>query len=127
MLVVDWVDAHWREPDEGIWEVRRPAAQFCPLPRLMAPVTVDRMARAIEDLGLKNGPSSTSSRCAPNSRQVFMKDTTPRRAIRTHRYYGSTQLDAALLLIPMVDSSALDPRVVGPSRPWRRARAGQVS
>ncbi len=54
LRIVDWVDAHWREPDEGIWEVRGPRRNFVHS-KVMAWVAVDRMARAIEDLGL-DGP-----------------------------------------------------------------------
>lgn len=52
--IVDWLEAHWREPDEGIWEVRGPKRHFVHS-KVMAWVATDRTVRAIEEMGL-DGP-----------------------------------------------------------------------
>ena len=41
---MSWVGAHWREPDEGIWEVRGGRHEFI-LSRLMGCVAMDRALR----------------------------------------------------------------------------------
>ena len=43
-LLIDWVCAHWREPDEGIWEVRGGAHEFL-YSRVMCWVAIDRGLR----------------------------------------------------------------------------------
>jgi GH15 family glucan-1,4-alpha-glucosidase len=42
--LIDWVGAHWREADEGIWETRHGAQQFL-YSRLMCWVAIDRGIR----------------------------------------------------------------------------------
>ena len=44
VALVNWVGAHWREPDEGIWEVRGGRHEFI-LSRLMCWVAMDRGIR----------------------------------------------------------------------------------
>ena len=44
LALVSWVGAHWREPDEGIWEVRGGRHEFI-LSRLMCWVAMDRALR----------------------------------------------------------------------------------
>ena len=54
LVLMDFVEQHWREPDEGIWEVRGPRRHFTHS-KVMAWVAVDRAVKAIEQHGLK-GP-----------------------------------------------------------------------
>ncbi len=42
--LIDWVCAHWREPDEGIWEVRGGRQEFL-YSRVMCWVAIDRAIR----------------------------------------------------------------------------------
>src|SRR4029450_3140277 len=58
--VSDWVEAHWREPDEGLWEVRGPRRNFVHS-KVMAWGAADRMGRGIEEFGL-DGPVGRDGR-----------------------------------------------------------------
>jgi GH15 family glucan-1,4-alpha-glucosidase len=44
LALVSWLGGHWREPDEGIWEVRGGRHEFI-LSRLMCWVAMDRALR----------------------------------------------------------------------------------
>jgi GH15 family glucan-1,4-alpha-glucosidase len=117
--LVEYVESTWREPDEGIWEVRGPRRPFTHS-RVMAWVAVDRAVKAVERFGL-DGP-------VERWRQV-------RAAIHTDvcrqgydagleafvQSYGSKLLDASLLMIPLVGFlPATDPRMLGTVRAIRR-------
>jgi len=52
--LLEWLESGWREPDNGIWEVRGPARHFTHS-KVMAWVAMDRAVRSVEDLGL-SGP-----------------------------------------------------------------------
>jgi GH15 family glucan-1,4-alpha-glucosidase len=112
LRVIDWVEAHWREPDDGLWEVRGPRRNFVHS-KVMAWVAADRMVRAIEELG-NEGPLERFRRMrAEIHEEVCREGYDPARHTFT-QYYGSTQLDAALLLIPQVGFlPPSDPRVIG--------------
>ena len=49
--LMDFVTAHWTEPDEGIWEVRGAVEHFTHS-KLMAWVAADRAVKAVEEFGL---------------------------------------------------------------------------
>lgn len=53
-VLMDFVEAKWREPDEGIWEVRGPRRYFT-YSKVMAWVAVDRVVKAVERFRLE-GP-----------------------------------------------------------------------
>jgi GH15 family glucan-1,4-alpha-glucosidase len=110
--VVDWVEAHWREPDEGLWEVRGPRRNFVHS-KVMAWVAVDRMVRMIEESGLDGLLERFKQMRADIHAEVCREGYDATRNTFT-QYYGSTQLDAALLLIPQAGFlPPSDPRVVG--------------
>src|SRR5205807_1621287 len=50
--LVDFVAGHWREPDEGIWEIRGPRRPFTHS-KVMAWLAMDRAVKAVEQFGLK--------------------------------------------------------------------------
>ena len=54
LALLDHLEAAWKEPDEGIWEVRGPRRHFTHS-KVMAWVAVDRMIKAVERFGLE-GP-----------------------------------------------------------------------
>jgi GH15 family glucan-1,4-alpha-glucosidase len=110
--LVRWLEEHWREPDEGIWEVRGPRRQFVHS-KVMAWVAADRVTKLAEAAhgGLDVEPLRRM-RDAIHA-EVCDKGYDPRRNTFT-QYYGSQQLDAALLLIPQVGFlPPSDRRVVG--------------
>ncbi len=102
----------WREPDEGIWEVRGPQRHFTHS-KLMAWVAFDRAVKDVERFGL-DGPAD---------RWRQLRDTLHHeictRGFNHHRNtfvqsYGSTEVDAALLV--MAETGFLPPddqRIVG--------------
>jgi len=102
----------WRQPDEGIWEVRGPRRHFTHS-KLMAWVAFDRAVKAVEQFGL-SGPLSQWRR----SRALIHKDICEN-AFDSHRnsfvqYYGGQTLDASLLLMPVLGFlPADDPRIEG--------------
>jgi GH15 family glucan-1,4-alpha-glucosidase len=110
--LLDFLEGHWREPDNGLWEVRGPRRHFVHS-KVMAWVGVDRAVTAVERLGLE-GPverwrAVREQIHAEVSAQGFDAD----RGTFT-QYYGSMGLDAALLLIPRVGFLPWDdPRVTG--------------
>jgi GH15 family glucan-1,4-alpha-glucosidase len=90
----------WREPDEGLWEVRDGARQFTHS-KIMAWVAFDRGIRAIELFGLE-GPIDKWRRVRAEIHSDVCAngfDAARRSFVRS---YGSLDLDASLLLIPSV-------------------------
>jgi GH15 family glucan-1,4-alpha-glucosidase len=110
--VIDWVESHWREPDEGLWEVRGPRRNFVHS-KVMAWVAADRMVRTIEEFGLDGPLDRYRQMRAAIHAEVCREGYDAARNTFT-QYYGSRQLDAALLLIPQVGFlPRSDPRVIG--------------
>jgi GH15 family glucan-1,4-alpha-glucosidase len=110
--LVEFVVEHWREPDEGIWEVRGPRRQFTHS-KVMAWVALDRAVKAIERFGL-DGPLDEWK----DVRQQIHDDVCANgyNAERNTftQFYGSRELDASLLMIPLVHFlPATDPRMRG--------------
>src|SRR5690606_2863269 len=52
--LMDFLEGHWADPDEGIWEVRGPRRHFTHS-KVMAWVAADRAVKAVEQFGL-DGP-----------------------------------------------------------------------
>ena len=110
-LLLEWLEQHWSDPDNGIWEVRGPRRHFTHS-RVMAWVAFDRAVRAVELHGLDGpGPRWRAIRDAIHA-EVCTQGWDQTRKCFT-QYYGSDQLDASLLMIPLVGFlPADDPRVV---------------
>jgi len=109
--LMDFLESGWKEPDDGIWEVRGPRRHFTHS-KVMAWVAVDR---SVKDIRAKYGDG-------PLDRWLALRDEI-HRDVCTHgfdvernafvQYYGSKSLDASLLMIPLVGFlPAKDPRVV---------------
>jgi GH15 family glucan-1,4-alpha-glucosidase len=109
--LLDYLEGNWTQPDEGLWEIRGPRRQFTHS-KVMAWVAVDRAIQGVE-FGL-DGPVDRWKAL----RQAIHDDVC-RNAYDAERntftqYYGSRDLDAALLLIPSVGFLPPDdPRVLG--------------
>ena len=113
-----FLERHWDEPDEGIWEVRGPRQHFV-YSKVMAWVAFDRAVTAV-----KNGMSGPAGRWQAIRdqihREVCEKGYDAERGAFM-QYYGSSQLDAAVLLIPEVGFlPPADPRVVSTVRAVQR-------
>ena len=110
--LVEFVVDNWQEPDEGIWEVRGPRRHFTHS-RVMAWVAMDRAVRAIETDGFE-GPLHKWRKVRDDIHaEVLAKGFDKKRNTFT-QYYGSDELDASLLMIPLVHFlPATDPRMRG--------------
>jgi GH15 family glucan-1,4-alpha-glucosidase len=110
--VMDHLETHWREPDDGIWEVRGGRRQFTHS-KVMAWVAVDRAIRGIEQWGL-DGPVAKWHALRDEIHEDVLRNGFDRDLNSFVQSYGSTSLDAALLLIPSVGFlPGDDPRVIG--------------
>jgi GH15 family glucan-1,4-alpha-glucosidase len=110
--LMDFVERHWRDPDEGIWEVRGGPKQFVHS-KLMAWVAADRAVKAVEEFGL-DGPAERWAGLRDEIRaDILGKGYDPSRRTFT-QFYGSDELDAAMLMVPLVGFlPAGDERVTG--------------
>jgi GH15 family glucan-1,4-alpha-glucosidase len=117
--LLDFLESHWDQPDNGLWEVRGPARHFVHS-KVMAWAGVDRAVRTVRHHGLA-GPldewralrdrihADVCTNGYDAERQTFVQS------------YGSDQLDAALLLLPRVGFLPWrDPRIVGTVRAVQR-------
>ena len=107
-----FLEAGWREPDDGIWEVRGPRRHFTHS-KVMAWVAIDRAIRTVEECGV-DGPVERWRKVRQEIHdQVCEQGFNVDKGSFT-QYYGSDQLDASLLMIPLVGFlPATDPRVRG--------------
>ncbi|MEU1375533.1 glycoside hydrolase family 15 protein [Streptomyces triculaminicus] len=110
---LDFLKDHWREPDEGLWEIRGPRRHFVHS-KVMAWVAADRAVRTLEhDPRLPGDLEGWRAMRDEVHREVCEKGYDKERNTFT-QYYGSRDLDAATLLIPRVGFLPPgDPRVVG--------------
>lgn len=111
--LVDFVDRNWREPDEGIWEVRGPRRHFTHS-KMMAWVAVDRAVKAVERFGLESAQIARWRALRQEIHdEVCAKGYDEARGAFTQSF-GSRELDASLLLMPLVGFLPPgDPRVRG--------------
>jgi GH15 family glucan-1,4-alpha-glucosidase len=119
VALMNHLESAWREPDNGLWEVRGDRQHFTHS-KVMAWVAADRMARSVRTHGLPG----------PAPRWEAIRDQIHHDVV-THAFdadrntftqaYGSTALDASLLLIPRVGFlPGTDPRVLGTIAAIRR-------
>ncbi len=109
--LMDFLESGWKQPDEGIWEVRGPRRDFTHS-KVMAWVAVDRSVKEIRK-GFGDGPLNRWLALRDQiHRDVCDRGFDPERNAFV-QYYGSKSLDASLLMIPLVGFlPASDPRVV---------------
>jgi pentatricopeptide repeat protein len=126
--IIEYLETIWRQPDDGIWEARGPQRHYT-YSKVMAWVAFDRAVGLAERFGLE----------APLGRWRQMRDEIhtevcehgydPERRTFT-QYYGSKELDASVLNIPIVGFlPGDDDRVTGTiDAVWRElGRDGFVS
>ncbi|MFF0451062.1 glycoside hydrolase family 15 protein [Streptomyces sp. NPDC004609] len=113
LSLLGFLESKWREPDEGLWEVRGPRRHFVHS-KVMAWVAADRAVRTLEaEPSLRGDAARWRTMRDEVHREVCEKGYDPERNTFT-QYYGSAELDAATLLIPRVGFLPPDdPRVVG--------------
>ncbi|GHE52844.1 glycoside hydrolase family 15 protein [Streptomyces capitiformicae] len=114
---------HWREPDQGLWQVRGPQRQFVHS-KVMAWVAADRALRMGVLLGRNGSSGEWRAMRDEVHRQVCREgwDVEQRSFVQS---YGSSALDAAALLIPRLGFlPAWDERVRGTVRAMRELDHG---
>jgi GH15 family glucan-1,4-alpha-glucosidase len=110
--LMEFVEAHWQDPDEGIWEVRGGPKQFVHS-KLMAWVAADRAVKAVEEFAL-GGPVERWRKLRDDIRTEILKKGYDKNRNTFTQFYGSEELDAALLMLPLVGFlPAGDERVAG--------------
>jgi alpha,alpha-trehalase len=101
---------HWREPDAGIWEVRGWLQHFTSS-KIMCWVAVDRGAKLAALIG-QDGAAAEWEMAADEIKADILANGVDERGVLT-QYYGTTALDASLLLAPLVRFLPPDdPRIV---------------
>jgi GH15 family glucan-1,4-alpha-glucosidase len=110
--LVTHLEGIWRAPDEGIWEVRGPRRHFTHS-KVMAWVAFDRAVKAVEQFGLDGPVDRWRSLRAAVHEETCSRGYDAQLGTFTQSY-GSPELDASLLMIPLVGFlPATDRRVVG--------------
>lgn len=98
--VLDWLCDNWDRPDEGIWETRGGQKDFT-YSRLMCWVALDRGVRQASALARPGDvPRWTAARDAV-LQQIMTRGWSEERQAFVQQY-GSTVLDASLLMMPLV-------------------------
>ena len=117
--LIEYLEEHWREPDEGIWEVRGTRQHFTHS-KVMAWVAMDRAVREVERFGLPGPVERWRAMRDEIHAEVCARGFDPVRGTFT-QHYGGGPLDASLLQIPLVGFlPPEDPRVVGTVEAIRR-------
>ncbi len=109
----DQVAKNWTEPDAGIWEIRGDGAHHVHS-KLMAWLALDRALR----IAATHRTSARQAGRWQTERDAIAADVTERGfdpALGSYtRSYGSTDLDAAVLILPLLDLEPVgSPRVQG--------------
>jgi len=109
--VAGFVEKRWRDPDEGIWEVRGDPQHFT-YSKVMAWVAVDRVVRGIEEFGLTGDLGRWKTLADQIHADICRNAIDPVRNCFT-QHYGSTAMDASLLMLPLVEFLPPDdPRII---------------
>jgi GH15 family glucan-1,4-alpha-glucosidase len=110
--LMEFLESNWREPDEGIWEMRGPRRHFTHS-KVMAWVAFDRAVGACDRLGLDGPVGRWRAIRDEIHAEVCREGYDPERKAFTQSY-GSSNLDASLLLVALVGFlPATDERVIG--------------
>jgi GH15 family glucan-1,4-alpha-glucosidase len=110
--LLEFLEQHWQEPDEGIWEVRGPRRHFTHS-KMMAWVAFDRAVAAVQDFG-REGPIEHWRTLRDRIHRDVCEHGFSRERGAFTQSYGSPLLDASLLLMPLVGFLPIDdPRVQG--------------
>ena len=110
--LLGYLEHAWKEPDEGIWEVRGPRRHFTHS-KVMAWVAFDRGVQAVERFG-QTGPVERWREVRREIHREVCERGFDEELNSFTQSYGSQQLDASLLIIPLVGFlPPADPRMVG--------------
>jgi GH15 family glucan-1,4-alpha-glucosidase len=109
--ILDWICDNWQRPDEGIWEMRNRKEHFT-YSKVMSWVALDRGIRLSQKRAL---PANRVKWLQERDRiyeEVMSRGWNQKRRAFT-QFYGSEDLDASLLIMPLVFFMASnDPRMI---------------
>jgi len=119
MALMNHLESAWREPDNGLWEVRGDRQHFTHS-KVMCWVAADRMARSVRTHGLP-GPAVHWEQLRDQVHHDVVTHAFDAGRNTFTQAYGSAALDASLLLIPRLGFlPGTDPRVLGTIAAVRR-------
>ncbi|HZD86579.1 MAG TPA: glycoside hydrolase family 15 protein [Gaiellaceae bacterium] len=112
LALLEHLEEAWREPDEGIWEIRGERRHFVHS-KAMAWVAFDRAVRTVEGQGL-DGPVDRWRNVRDEIHAEVCEHGFDAALGSFVQSYGSKELDASLLLLPLVGFlPAADERISG--------------
>jgi GH15 family glucan-1,4-alpha-glucosidase len=115
LALLDFLEDAWKRPDEGIWEVRGPRQHFTHS-KVMAWVAFERAIRGLHEFGTQDDIDAATRFAAIRDEihaEVCAKAYDADRKTFVQAY-GSSNLDAALLMMPLVGFlPATDERMQG--------------
>ncbi|MFF8322994.1 glycoside hydrolase family 15 protein [Streptomyces bobili] len=97
--IVDWVCAHWDQPDEGVWETRGGRKNFI-YSRLMCWVAIERAIRIANRRGLPADLPRWQQCRNTVYRRIMERGWSERRQAFV-QHEGTDVLDAAILMMPL--------------------------
>jgi len=110
-LVAD-LATHWKEPDNGLWEIRGEPQQFTHS-RVMMWVAFDRAVRAIEEYGL-DGAVEEWREIRDEIREAVLATGYDAERNTFIQHEDTREVDASLLMLPLVGFlPGDDPRILG--------------
>jgi len=108
--LMEFLEAHWMNPDAGIWEIRGPDQRFTHS-KVMAWVAADRAVKCIQRFG-ESGPLDRWAALRDAIHRDVCAQGFDAKKQSFVQAYGSSHLDASLLMIPLVGFlPPSDPRV----------------
>jgi GH15 family glucan-1,4-alpha-glucosidase len=108
---LDWVCENWKNPDEGIWEMRNRQEHFV-YSKLMNWVALDRGVRLADKRSFPADRERWTRDRDKIYEEVMTRGWNEKRRAFT-QFYGSEDLDASVLIMPLVFFMApSDPRMV---------------
>src|SRR5690606_37415820 len=119
VALLEFLETGWLEPDAGIWEQRGPPRHYVHS-ALMTWVAADRAVKAVERFGIKNPPDRWR-RLRAEARERILSEGFDAERNSFVQTFGGKELDAALLMLPLVGFlPADDPRVIGTAEAIQR-------
>jgi GH15 family glucan-1,4-alpha-glucosidase len=111
-VIIEHLEKIWRDPDEGIWEVRGGKRAFT-FSKVMAWVAIDRAIRSAEEFNL-DGPLDRWRALRKEIHETVCREGFDAEKNSFVQSFGSKSLDASLLMVPLTGFLPPDdPRVRG--------------
>jgi GH15 family glucan-1,4-alpha-glucosidase len=112
LTLLDHLEGAWHQPDDGIWEIRGERRHFVHS-KVMTWVAFDRAVRSVESQEVE-GPADRWRAVRDEIHREVCERGFDAELNSFTQSYGSKEVDAALLLLPLVGFlPATDPRIKG--------------